>query len=59
MAVLLSATAAASTINAAAPGGVAQAAARPVENLGRGLLARRRPEPPAQAEHHSSRQVKL
>lgn len=37
--VLLSATAAASTVNAAAPDGVVAAAARPVENLGRGVVA--------------------
>ncbi|WP_167975334.1 rhamnogalacturonan lyase family protein [Lentzea indica] len=37
--VLLSATATASTVNAAPPDGVAQAAARPMENLGRGVVA--------------------
>lgn len=37
--VLLSAAATASTVNAAPPDGVAQAAARPMENLGRGVVA--------------------
>lgn len=37
--VLLSAAATASTVNAAPPDGVAQVAARPMENLGRGVVA--------------------